>query len=129
MGKLRRGLLLLALVTALSCGGRRTTTQPVSGKVTFDGEALPSGILVLVPADPGMSPDSGEIRDGVFAFEAKPGLKTVQIRASREAGKSPMGPVMREYLPARYNSNSTLKAEVKADGPSELDFTLTSKAP
>jgi hypothetical protein len=117
---------LLAGAT-LGCGNANSGMRSVSGTVAFDGEPVSYGIIVLVPTDPKLSPDTGEIADGAFCFQAKPGPKKVQIRASREVGKSDMGPVMKEYIPPRYNANSVLQAEVKTDGPNEFEFRLNSK--
>jgi hypothetical protein len=60
---------------------------------------------------------------------ATPGSKRVEIRASRPVG--PIDPVMNapgdyeEYVPRRYNKDSTLTAEVTTSGANTFDFALT----
>lgn len=109
------------------------TKFPVSGTVTFDGQPVPSGDIIFYSTEKELGPDAGMIVDGKFTLQAKAGKKKVQIRASREVpGKTqphPSGgtmPVTEDYIPARYNTETVLKAEIVSDGLNDLDFSLTS---
>jgi hypothetical protein len=107
----------------------------VKGKVTLDGVPLEKGLVQFESVD-GKTPSSkgGEIKDGEFTAEAYPGEMIVRITSSKVVGKRPYyqdegGPavdVLEPILPARYNTESTEKVEIKANGE-ELFFKLTSK--
>lgn len=112
------------------CGPSGPETFPVSGTVTWNGQPLPEGTILFAPADEKGVPDVGQIVQGQYRLRAKPGKKKVQIFAERETGKIDpvMGAVPREsYIPARYNSQTTLTAEVTAGGKNEFTFDLTER--
>jgi hypothetical protein len=109
------------------CGSAPSDTVPVHGTATFDGQPIAKGSIVLIPVDGKTASDGGAIVDGKFDLRAKPGKKRVEIHASRE-GK--FDPVMGQaeqvgYIPAKYNTQSTLSAEIKVDGENKLEFVLT----
>lgn len=115
--------LLLALVAG--CGG--APTAEVTGTVRFNGKPVEDGDIVFVPAD-GKAPAAGKIKDGRFAVRARPGRNKVQIRAARAARGKPdpiMGATKRGYIPAKYNTRTTLEEEVRPGGANELRFELT----
>jgi hypothetical protein len=128
MAKHRRVLLLLAtlgMVLGCNAGPRK---YPVSGTVTLDGKPVDGGFVYFIPLDPSVSSDAGKIEAGLFHFEARDGKVRVEIRASREVpGKrSPMGNIRKEeYIPARYNRQSQLEAEV-LPRDNVYEFQLTS---
>ena len=127
---------LAVLIGALFLPGcsRKTPTYPVSGTVTIDGKPIPDGSISFLDPQNALGPDGGTIKDGKYEFKAKPGLKKVEIRASR-VGKYPPGqagamgeaegPI--EYIPERYRKNTELKAEVTATGPNQFEFQLKSE--
>lgn len=120
--------LLLAWPAALGCGPSGPVTYPVSGTVTFNGEPLPDGYVTLVPEDPSIGPEGSAIANGAFSFRAREGPKKVKIEASRFVG--PMNQVMgltpkEQYIPAKYNVNTELTAEVTPDGDNRFTFELT----
>jgi hypothetical protein len=123
-------LAALASLALAGCGGRETFD--VTGKVTFDGVAVEKGEISFIPTDGPAAADGGVIENGTFAFAAKPGTKRVEIRASRplppEKQTNPeMGLMYDDYIPAMYNRESTLTAEVSADGERTYSFDLKSK--
>jgi hypothetical protein len=122
------GIVFAAILLAAGCSsGPRT--YPVSGTVTLDGKPLEDGNVYFMPVDPNVSADAGRIEAGQFRFEAREGKMRVEIRASRETpGKrSPMGNIRKEeFVPARYNRESTLEAEVRSSGENVYTFELTS---
>jgi hypothetical protein len=123
-------LVLIATLFAPGCNsGPRS--YPVSGTVMLDGKPLDDGNIYFLPLDPNVSADAGKIQAGQFHFEAREGKMRVEIRASREVpGKrSPMGNIRKEeYIPARYNRDSTLAAEVRPSGENVFRFELNSVA-
>jgi hypothetical protein len=111
----------------LGCGEAGPKTYAVSGTVTLDGRPLEEGDIYFYPLDPNVSADAGKIKGGRFAFRAKAGHKRVEIQAHLvvPGKKTPMGgPVREQFLPARYNSASTLSKEVVADGDNRFEFAL-----
>ena len=123
------GILCLLASEVAGCSSSASGTYKVSGTVTWNGAPLPEGNIILYPADGTVTPDAGKIIRGLFTFRAKPGKKRVEILASREVPNS-FDPVMQsprreQYIPPCYNAESTLTAEVKADGPNEFTFPLT----
>ena len=123
-------LLILGLILT-GCGGKSsgTPTADVKGKVTLDGAPLASGKIVF---DEGPSVPAAEldIKDGVYSGQVQIGSKTVRISSYKTSQqKGPMkGEMMQEnILPAKYNTGSKETREVKAGGPNEFDFAVTSK--
>ncbi len=128
-------LAVLAVIAA-GCGG---TGQPnnhrVSGTITFDGQPVASGQIILFPVEAGVTPDAGDIKDGKYSFLARKGEKRVQIEATRDVpGKTialppPLTgtkPVTEMYIPAVYNSKSKLTMKVPdTSSSSTFDFKLT----
>jgi hypothetical protein len=121
------GLVTWACLTAEGCGDAGPKTYPVSGTVSLDGRPLEEGDIYFYPLDPNISADAGKIKAGQFAFRTKAGKKRVEIRASRVVpGKqTPMGgPVRTEFLPPRYNTQTSLTAEVLAKDENRFEFPL-----
>jgi hypothetical protein len=133
-------LAAVGLAVAMGCGQRGLRRVSVEGTVTLDTKPLAEGNIrfrslsadttVIVPA---------RIADGRFVVpEASgplPGKYRVEIEVARKTGRKvphPMLPErvvdeMTESLPATYNSQSTLSAEVTATGPNRFEFPLRLK--
>src|SRR5262249_40926554 len=95
-----------------------------SGTVLFDGKPLPRGDIIFHAARGDMGADAGKINDGRYSFRAKAGKKKVAILASKEVpGKrNPlMGPLIENYIPARYTDEPPLWAEVVPEGQNQSD--------
>lgn len=122
------GLILSVIGSGCSHEPQR---YPVSGSVTLDGQAIPSGDILFVPVAGDRGPDAGTIKDGKYDLLATAGKKRVEISASkiRPGGARGAGgePVPEEYIPARYNTESKLNAEVQAKSANRFDFPLESK--
>lgn len=103
------------------------------GTVSYDGQPIEQGLITLVPTDGKGRADGGEIRDGAYAIRCTPGRKRVEITGTRPIpGAAPLEGVpgdanhveAREpYVPAKYNTDSTLEYEVE-EGVTEKDFAL-----
>ena len=117
----------LLAVLAAGCSPSGPKTYPVSGTVTFNGQAVQKGHIVFSPLDGSTAPDAGEILNGEFSLRAQAGKKRVEIDADREVGK--MDPVMHtipreSYIPEKYNTQSILEKEVVPDGDNKFAFEL-----
>ena len=122
---------LLCLCCA-GCGEGTPSDTPdlghVSGIVTLDGNPL-ANVTVTFEPDSGKPSFGGTDESGHYELVyskneqgAKIGQHTVRVATPTEgpedAGKDP--------IPAKYNTKSTLKKEVKA-GSNEINLDLTSK--
>jgi hypothetical protein len=119
--------LVAAAVLAAGCG--RPAAVPVSGTVTWDGKAMPDGKILFEDEDVKIPPASGDVKAGKYAVRVPPGKKKVRINASREVPGGKVDPAMggvprQSYVPARYNSDTTLSADVKAARDNRFDFPL-----
>ena len=136
----KAGVLLLALLLA---GCTSYERMPVEGSVTFDGAPVDGGHILFVPETNGskqthLTSGSARIMDGKYALSGPkglyPGSYNVLITWKRKTGQKIVvhdeGPPVDELLqviPAEYNSETTLKAEVTAKNNNTFDFTLQSK--
>lgn len=125
------GLLMLA-ASVCGCGPAVDAKVPISGQVSLDGAPLPDGTVYLRRSDGEFF--SVDVVEGKFAGEAMPGEYRVEISAIRESTPSGTAvamygadaPTQRvNYIPARYNSESTLTATVADAGSANLKFDLT----
>lgn len=114
----------------------------VSGEVTLDGDPVDGGTITFIPSGGGPPEASAwsEITGGRYSIPAGKGAGVgtcrVEIRWTRETGKNipavPPAPPdamieeTEEAVPARYNTQSELKAEVKP-GRNTFDFKLESE--
>ncbi len=135
-------LAALVMVLALSgCGGSGDglPRQALSGSVTLDGSPLKDGTIQFTPVSEGQGTAltaGGQIKDGQYSVPQEqgltPGTYKVSIYASSGEMQQPdeaTGPgaapkVMKELIPPKYNANTTLTAEVKADGDNTFNFDL-----
>lgn len=122
---------LLATSMILGCGPSGLDTQPVSGKVTFDGQPVQEGRILFRGTGSDPRAFSAEIKNGEYQLEAFAGKMRVEVTASRpvpgkfdESNPGEKVPVGEMYIPAKYNSQSELTAEVAA-GKNEFNFDLT----
>ncbi len=116
----------IALASA-GCGGG-SGQRPVSGTATLDGQPVENGEIAFYPADGAGTPQGGPITDGKFQFEASVGQKRVEITATREAATpAPDGlPNYVSYIPAKYNSKSTLTQTVEDHADNVFVFEMSS---
>lgn len=132
----------VCLSGVLGCSGNSGPELfSISGSVSLDGAELKQGSITFVPTEGTTGPSGGaEIKDGVYAVPKEKGLAAgkyrVEIHAIMKTGKkvevgspSPPGTMMdeiKEAIPARYNTNSTLEAEVTGNQEG-VDFDLSTK--
>jgi hypothetical protein len=128
----RQGFLVL-IVLAAAASGCGPSKAVVKGTVTLDGAPLAEGTINFFPEDGQGATAGGPVSNGSFSVDVPPGAKVVKISASKVVGREPMygndtnGPmkeVRNEIIPAKYNSKSELKFEVKpANEPVKYDLT------
>jgi hypothetical protein len=126
----RWSIFVCALGAALFVGCARSDMVEVSGTVTFNGAPVPDGEIIFFPQDKAVAPAAGRITKGAYRFMSKAGMMRVEIQAARSTGKrDPVdGFLISElYIPAQYNKQSTLSAEVRLDAENHFDFALTDK--
>ena len=144
-----RWLLLLCVFGACcGCGGREPGVRRgrVEGEVTWNGIPVADGVVLFVPQGAiglGSSPVPTQVVQGKYMLGADDGpivgQHRVEVRATRKTGKKTREPsaamkrfdptlksveLTEQYLPARFNSPSTLTREVQA-GENLIDFHLT----
>jgi hypothetical protein len=95
----------------------------------LDGEEIPEGHILFIPADRALRTEGGPIRQGAYSFQARAGKKRVEITATRPDPKAAttMGPTYVDYIPEKYNVHSTLSVEVAPDDKNQYDFALKSR--
>ena len=102
----------------------------VAGTVQLDGKPMSDGEIAFSVA--GGGPNIMAIKEGQFSGKNSAGEKHVEIRKYR-AGKAVMmgdvanDPEPENYLPGKYNAESTLTATIASGGTKDLKFDVTSK--
>ncbi len=115
------------------CSGRGPEVVPVSGRVTLDGAPLAGARIRFEPEATYGSPSYGAAdQDGHYALGYKRGQAGAligwhTIRIERGAHDEPGSQSKPQALPARYNTASELREEVKAGEDNVLDFKLTTE--
>jgi hypothetical protein len=118
------------LVTVLAgCSQSGPEVAPVSGRVTLDGRPLASADVSFQPEGAQRASSGRTDADGRYRLMFKRGQPgalagehTVRISISRELVRNP------PPIPARYDTQSELRREVKADEDNVFDFELKSDA-
>lgn len=128
--------IVVAGLLSAGCGGgpEGPALHEVTGTVTLDGEPVEDGRIQFREQEGDRQAFSGTITNGEYSLEAEPGRMDVQIYASRIIpGKFDTSnpdddpqPVGEMYIPEKYNSRTTLTAEVSASGDNNIPFELTS---
>jgi len=137
---------LVCAVALLATGGCRPAGPErviVSGTVTYRGEPLEAGVIWFFPTEGTDAPMAGaHVVDGKYCIDQKGGVPVgthkVMIEAYRPNGTArsqaelPPGDIgaglvpKQQYLPAKYNVNTELKATLEPGDPSTtIDFELS----
>lgn len=129
--------LVLAALLALSGCGESVTEITVSGKVTVDGEPIPTGAINFVDPAGIIPTGGGVIKDGSYTAQVQPGEKVVMVLGNKLIGQEPLyegvadSPMRDKYemvTPEAYNAAhlSPLKATI-SESQEDLNFELDSK--
>lgn len=122
-------LLFVFILASFGCDSGPRLYE-ITGKVTFDGTPVAKGDITLRPEKTSTAPQGATIKDGSFQMKANEGKYKVEIISTRivPGKKGPMGEdAIEEFIPEKYNTKTTLGAEVKSSGRNEFIFELTTK--
>ena len=137
--KLLTSLVLLSSLLLVGCGGG-SARLPIAGSVTFDDAPIEEGSITFLPLDTEKQFTAGAtITAGNYAVPAAqglaPGKYRVEIKASRKTGKKIVDDMRRppdnmvdeieQFVPAKFNTASTLVAEITAENNRSQNFELT----
>jgi hypothetical protein len=128
-------VVLAAAVGLTGCGGG-TNKKAVSGTVTWKSKPLETGMIRFLPAEAGGQTETGAvITDGKFDIPKEHGLLPGKYKVSISSPdpKSGQGPPdaapgdrggypAKERIAEKYNAQTTLTAEVTADGKNQFEF-------
>ncbi|TWU29429.1 hypothetical protein [Bythopirellula polymerisocia] len=133
-------LILFAELFCWGCSGGGPQRFALSGQVTYDAQHVTDGTIGFAPSDTTTRKGiAADIVDGHYDIPASQGpvagTYTVWIEARKPSGKkipsedgSPPTDFLIQYIPAAYNTESTLEVEI-TDDRDELDFNLEKVAP
>jgi hypothetical protein len=129
------GLLCIGLGAGLAgCADSGPKRYAVSGEVKWRGQPLDQGAITFLAEDPALGSAGGAmIKDGHYSIPAKQGLlpgryKVAVTSADPKKAVDPdappgaPGPVYKDRVQPKYNSQTTLTAEVKAEGANTFNF-------
>jgi hypothetical protein len=122
----------LLLVSSAGCPAKappETLTQ-VSGTVTLDGQPMADGNIAFEV--PGKGPVQLPVTNGAFSGQVIPGENRVQVRSYKagtpvQMGDKTFGGEKVNFIPAKYNTETTLKETIPAEGKSGLKYEVTSE--
>lgn len=80
----KHDILIVALVLTIGCGQSSLETYRVQGKVTYDGAAVPTGMVMFVPSGSGQRVNGSIGPDGSYEVMAPAGSYKVAIIALEE---------------------------------------------
>lgn len=134
------GLAWMALLAVAGCGATDgPITYSISGSVTLNGKPLETGEILFRSEGAAAATFAGKIAAGKYSLSATAGKKRVEITSTQivpgkqgPRGGTPGDPisdtntahVYEEIIPAVYNQQSTLAAEVIPKGPHQFNFAL-----
>ncbi len=128
------GVLTALLAVAAGCQeAAPANVGQVSGRVTLAGEPLADALVTFAPVKEGGTTALGMTKaDGTYALNYAGEISGAEIGENRvlistyatgDPDGDPPRPAVPEKVPARYNTTSELKVEVKA-GSNTFDFPL-----
>ncbi len=129
----RFGILVVTCAVVVGCGRSKDAREmcPVTGSVTLDGQPLREGEIYFKTTAMGEI-DVLPIENGQFQGDVGAGTRRVEIYAYHEKEVIPMPGEPAEktrenYIPARYNVQSTLTAKIASGSSTPLEFEVTSR--
>lgn len=126
-------ILALGCTILAGCGSSARVTA--TGMVTFDGQPVQTGTIVFQPLDQAAAPQGAPVDAGRYSIQCRPGRHRVQIRGTRLVDESRVprsmprfgsAAIREDYLPASYNTASTLEVDCVVGRSNVFDFQLTS---
>lgn len=137
----RLACLVASTMATIGCGVGGTSDglprEPISGKVTLDGQPLDQGSITFVPDGFDGPPVGAPVEGGSYSIPRQdgpiPGKHSVSVYSQKKTGKTypdPDDPAETieesfERIPPKYNLKTELKAEVTKGGDNSFDYDLT----
>ncbi len=127
--------LAVCCVAFVGCGPKDGLT-PISGTVTLDGAPIEKGTINFAPKGGPGTAAGGPIVNGKYEARVSPGKMAVTIYAQKtEKVENPTEEQIERGLtenvvniiPAKYNSASTLEADVAEGQKDPINFELTTE--
>jgi hypothetical protein len=118
--------LLLSLGLAGCARSDRPELAEVQGLVTLDGKPLPRATVVFQPIKGGRTSRGTTDAAGQYHLIYLRDIKGAILGSHKVTITTATEDVRQERLPARYNRQTALTAEIQA-GTNQQDFILTSK--
>ena len=130
-------LFVAVVVVAAGCSGTGDDLprEAVSGTVTLDGQSLANGAIQFTPTGNGTTSGGSPITGGKYSIDREHGLvpgsykvtvnaasKTTEAPKQADPGRPNRSERAKELIPAKYNAQTTLTAEVKKGGSNDLQF-------
>ena len=121
--------LVVGLIAGCGEGGppvKMLPSSPVKGTVNLDGRPMASGeVMFSIPGEP---LKSFPVTNGTFSGVARDGKNRVEVVLMRPAPPpTSEPPPMVNAIPARFNSATTLSADVTKGGANEFKFDVMSR--
>ena len=126
---MRRIAVFALALSLLGCGKPAPKLIPVSGTVTMNGKPLADGVVYFKTIATGEFEEM-PIQDGKFSGNALPGERRVEINSYKvtiQGTGEMVGEVKENTISPAYNTNSTLSATVKPEGPNTFEFAVKGK--
>jgi hypothetical protein len=127
------GIVFAAVLFCAGCNSGSSKVK-VHGKVTLDGQPVPTGSIAFIPTDGKGQTAGGIIKDGTYQAEVSVGSMRVEIHYGKVVGKRKLYDTpdslsvdqTAEQIPAKYNTQSQLTETITGKS-SEINFDLQSK--
>jgi len=116
-------MVLLAFIGTTGCEQGKLS---VTGTVKYDGKEVDEGDMIFEPDNKSLAPEGAKIKGGKYSANLPKGKYKVRITANRTipGKKGPMGEdAVEQYIPKKYNEETTLTADVTGDKKS-IDFEM-----
>jgi hypothetical protein len=134
LGRLSQVLCVCIVIGGVfGCADGKPKKYPVSGEVKFQGKPLDQGGITFVGEDLARGTGWAPIKDGQYSISAKEGLLPGRFKVSISSADprntapdpdSPPGylPLPKDRIQSKYNAQTTLSADVKAEGTNTFNF-------
>jgi len=131
----RAFVLGIGLALAVGCGKSEPKRYAVSGTVKYKDKLIGVGSVTFIPDGSGDAQMGGApIKDGKYEMPAAAGLRAGKYKVSISypdpkgtpaAGDAPGASLdAKNLMPAKYNDQTELRADVSADKPNVFDYDL-----
>ena len=126
-------LICFILALLAGCGESGPARYGVSGKVTLAGQPIKAGVITFILEGELSAAGGASITEGAYSIPASTGLPEGSYRVAVSVPDS--GPQVqeempgisvqpKETIPAKYNSDTELRAKVERGKPNTFDFDL-----